>query len=184
MSRFASLVDTGEKMEAFNDKYGISAEVTIEHCKIGKHYTRRPTGVVAIPMITFIEGRMRIPMDRVMHDFLLFFRTSHSLCSINLFKIVNNVARIIKKMNMDLTHHNINSIYICQDSKVIGYYLRMGNTPVRLISCLLENNKGLDNEFLIISRIGTTGSIASFEMGSQVRSVDTTESRHLVFAMV
>ena len=101
-------MDIGEKMEAFKDKYGISAEVTIEHCKIGKHYTRRPTSVVAIPMITFIEGRMRIPMDRVMHDFLLFFRTSHSLCSINLFKIVNNVARIIEKMNIDLTHHNIN----------------------------------------------------------------------------
>ena len=166
MNRFASLVDIGEKMEASKDKYGISAEVTIEHCKIGKHYTRRPTSVVAIPMITFIEGRMRIPMDRVMHDFLLFFRTSHSLCSINLFKIVNNVARIIEKMNIDLAHHNINSIYICHDSKVIGYYLRMENSPVRLISYLLENNKGLSNEFLIILRIGTTGSIASFEMVS------------------
>ena len=120
MSRFASLVDIGEKREAFKDKYGISAEVIIEHYKKGKHYTRRPTGVVAIPMITFIEAGIRILMDRVMRDFLLFFRTSHSMCSINLFKIVNNVARIIEKMNVDLTHYDINSIYSCHNSKVIG----------------------------------------------------------------
>lgn len=72
----------------------------------------------------------------------------------------------MKKMKVDLTHHDINLIYSCQDSKVTSYYLWMRNAPVKLISCLLENNKGLGNEFLIISMTGMTGSIASFEMGS------------------
>lgn len=69
MGRFASLVDTFEKNESFKSKYGIPIGVSIEHCEMGEQYTRRPTGVVAIPMIAFIKGGMRIPMDRVIRDF-------------------------------------------------------------------------------------------------------------------
>ena len=54
-------------------------------------------------------------------------------------------------MNMDLTHHDINWIYSCHDSKVTNYYLWTRNTPVILISCLPKNNKGFSNDFLIIS---------------------------------
>lgn len=79
------MLDTDEKKEAFKAKYGIPTGVTIEHCEMGEHYTRRALGVVANPMIAFIEGGMRIPMDRVMRDFLLFLRISPSQCSINLF---------------------------------------------------------------------------------------------------
>ena len=78
MGRFASLIDINEKKEAFKAKYGIPTSVIVEHCEVGEHYTRRLLGAVAIPIITFIEGRMRILMDRVMHEFLLFFRISSS----------------------------------------------------------------------------------------------------------
>lgn len=82
---WVGLLDTDEKKEAFKAKYGIPTGVAIEHCEVGEHYTRRALGVVANPMIAFIEGGMRIRMDRVMRDFLLFLRISPSQCSINLF---------------------------------------------------------------------------------------------------
>ena len=78
MGRFASLIDINEKKEAFKAKYGIQTSVIVEHCEVGEHYTKRLLGAVAIPIITFIEARMRILMDRVMREFLLFFRISPS----------------------------------------------------------------------------------------------------------
>ena len=78
MGRFASLIDISEKKKAFKAKYGILTSVIIEHCEVGENYTRRLLGAVAILIITFIEGRMRILMDRVMREFVLFFRISPS----------------------------------------------------------------------------------------------------------
>ena len=78
MGRFASLIDINEKMEAFKAKYGIPTSVIVEQCEVGEHYTRRLLGVVAVPIIAFIEGEIRIFMDRVMHEFFLFLRISPS----------------------------------------------------------------------------------------------------------
>ena len=74
MGRFAILVDTPEAREALKVKYNIPIGVTITHYKLGEWYKKRQIGDVVIPMIAFIEGGMRIPMSRVMRDFLNFFR--------------------------------------------------------------------------------------------------------------
>ena len=72
------MVDINEKKEAFKSKYGIPTSVIVKHCEVGEHYNRRLLGAVAILIIAFIEGGMRILMDRVMREFLLFFRISPS----------------------------------------------------------------------------------------------------------
>ena len=68
----------------------------------------RPTRVVVIPMITFIEGEMRILIDGITRNFLIFYRPCPTQCSHNLFKIVNSVARLNEKMGVNLTYHDIN----------------------------------------------------------------------------
>ena len=118
---------------------------------MGDQYIERPTGAVVIPMIAFIEGRMRIPMDRVMKDFLIFFRTCPTQCSLNLFKVVNSVAQINKKIGVNLTHHDINWVYSCQDIKGTGYYLRTRVPAIMLTSYHPKSNKGLDEDYLILS---------------------------------
>ena len=102
-------------------------------------------------MITFIEGEMRIPMDRITRNFLIFFRLCPTQCPRNLFKIVNSVARLNEKMGVNLTHHDINWVYSCQDSKGTRYYLQDRVPSIRLISCILETNESLDEDYLIIS---------------------------------
>ena len=151
IGRFANLVDSPEKSKSFKAKYGIPPDVSIEHYEVGEQYMKRPTRAVAIPMIEFIEGGMRIPIDKVMRDFLLFFRICPTQCSPNLFKVVNSVAWLNKKMGINLTHRNINWVYNCHDSFGSKYYLQTRFPPIRLISCLPKTNKCLNEDYLIIS---------------------------------
>jgi len=98
MGRFASLVDTPKGREAFKAKNNISTGVTIEHCPLGEWHTARLEGVVVIPMIAFIEGRMQIPMGRVTGDFLISYRLCLTQCSPNLFRIIGSVDALNHKM--------------------------------------------------------------------------------------
>ena len=132
MGRFASLVDTPKNRETFKARNDIHANVSIQHCELGNWYTKRQIEDVVIPMTTFIEGGMRIPMDGVMRDFLNFFRIYPTQCSPNLFRVVCSVAQLNKKMGvvLTITHHDINWVYSCQVNKegfTLGLrFLRLG----------------------------------------------------------
>ena len=43
-------------------------------------------------------------------------------------------------------------MYNCQKNNEARYYLKTRVPTVRLISCLPETNKGMDEDFLIVSR--------------------------------
>ena len=62
MGRFKSLVDSKEEIEKFKADYRIPPNVGLRYCKEGEWHLLRKRGEVAILMITFIEGGMRIPM--------------------------------------------------------------------------------------------------------------------------
>ena len=76
MGRFAYLVDSPEGKEIFKTQYRILPRVSIRYCKQGGWHTNRQQGVFVIPMIAFIEGKMRIPMGRVTRDYLIAHRLS------------------------------------------------------------------------------------------------------------
>lgn len=62
MGRFSNLVNMPKKRWAFKAKYNILIGAKIEHCHIGEWHTKRPEGVMVIPIIAFIKGGMQIPM--------------------------------------------------------------------------------------------------------------------------
>ena len=62
MGRFASLVDTPKGIESFKAWYNISPGVFIGHCLLGEWHALRSERDAVIPMISFIEGGMKIPM--------------------------------------------------------------------------------------------------------------------------
>ena len=105
MGRFTNLVDTPENKETFKARYNIPTNITIQYGKLGDWYTKRQTEDVVIPMIAFIEGGMRIPMDGVIRDFFNLFRICPTQYSLNLFWVVCSVARLNEKMSVVLTHH-------------------------------------------------------------------------------
>ena len=54
-------------------------------------------------------------------------------------------------MGTNLSYHDVNWVYNYQKGKETGYYFRCRVPTVRLISCILDSNKGMDKDFLIIS---------------------------------
>ena len=89
-------------------------------------------------------------MGRVTRDFLINFRLSLTQCSPNLFRVLSSVDMINQKMGTNLTWHDVNWSYNSQKGKEIGYYFKCRVPFVRLISCILESNKGMDEDWLIV----------------------------------
>ena len=95
MGRFARLVDTPKGMAAFRAKYRVSDNVEFQHCELGEWLVlNKPPRVVIIPMITFTESGMEIPMGMVTRDFFINFRLSPTQCSPNLFWVLGSVDMI------------------------------------------------------------------------------------------
>ena len=102
-------------------------------------------------MITFIEGGMTIPMGALTRNFLRFFRLSPTQYAPNMFRMLGSIEVLNERMNLNLTHHDVNWIYNLHHMKGQGYYLKSRYPKVRLIQCLSTSNKGLKEDFLIFS---------------------------------
>ena len=108
MGRFKHLVDFEERMESFKTKYNIPPHVGVRYSAQGEWFDKRKTREVVIPMIAFIEGGMTIPMGTLTRNFLRFFRFSPTQCAPNMFRVLGSIETLIKRMNLNLTHHDVN----------------------------------------------------------------------------
>ena len=54
-------------------------------------------------------------------------------------------------MGLGLTWHDIVLMYKCHLLSEFGYYLKSRSSDIRLISCLPKSNKGMKDDFLIVS---------------------------------
>ena len=151
MSRFKHLVDSEEGMKNFRTKYNIPLHVGVRYVAQGEWFDERKTGEVVIPMIAFIEGGMTIPMGTLTRNFLSFFWLSPTQCALNMFRVFESIVALNERMNLNLTHHDVNWIYNLHNLKGQGYYLKSRHSKVRLIQCLPISNKGLKDDFLIFS---------------------------------
>ena len=66
-----------------------------------------------------------------------------------MFRVLRSIEALNERMNLNLTHHDVNWIYNLHNLKGHGYYLKSRNLAVRLIQCLTISNKGLKDDFLI-----------------------------------
>ena len=108
MGRFKSLVESKEGMKKFKADYRIPSNVGLRYCKEGEWNFLRQVGEVVIPMITFIEGGVRIPMGPAMRNYLRFVRLAPTQCVPNVFIIFGCVDTLNKKMGLRLTYHDVN----------------------------------------------------------------------------
>ena len=68
-----------------------------------------------------------------------------------MFWVLGSIEALNERMNLNLTHHDVNWIYDLKNLKGQGYYLKSRHSKVRLIQCLPVSNKGLKEDFLIFS---------------------------------
>ena len=152
MGKFEDLVKSKEGMRSFRVKYRIPPIVGIRYTTQGEWVGNRRTGEVVIPMITFIEGVITIPMGLITRNYLRFFRLSPTQCALNMFRVLGIIEALIERMNLNLTHHDVNWVYNLHNLKGQGYYLKSRYPAVRLIQCLPTSNKNLKKDFLIFSK--------------------------------
>ena len=150
MGRFKYLVDSSDSMESFRAKYHIPPRVGLEYCSPDCVLTDRQGGEVVILMITFIEGGMTLPMGRITRDYLRNHMLCPHQCALNMFRVLGYVDALNDQMNLGLTWHDVVHLYECH-SLSGGYYIKSRSDEVRLISCLLKSNKGMKDDYLVVS---------------------------------
>ena len=62
-------------------------------------------------MIAFIEGRMTIPIGTVTKDYLRAHKLAYTQCAPNMFRILSCVDVVNERMDLNLTHHDVNWVY-------------------------------------------------------------------------
>ena len=112
----------------------------------------RQEGEVVIPMIAVIKEGMRISMGTITRDYLKAYRLAPTQCAPDMFRILETVDALNEKMGLNLTHHDVNRAYNLHHLKGQGYYLKTKYLEVRLTSCLPDSNKGMNKDFLTVSR--------------------------------
>ena len=66
-----------------------------------------------------------------------------------MFRVLGSVEALDERMNLELTHRDVNWVYNLHHLKGQGYYLKSRHLEVRLIQCLPTSNKWLKEDFLI-----------------------------------
>ena len=111
MGRFKYLVDTEEGMRSFRSKYNIPPHVGVRYVAQGEWFDEMKINEVVIPMIAFIEWGMTIPMGTITRNYLRFFRLSPTQYAPNMFRVLGSIEALNERMNLNLTHHDVNWIY-------------------------------------------------------------------------
>ena len=68
-----------------------------------------------------------------------------------MFRVLGSIEALNEKMNLNLTHHDVNWIYNLHNLKGQGYYLKSRHPEIRLIQCLPISDQELNEDFLIFS---------------------------------
>ena len=152
MGKFRPMVDSPENLKDFKRKYNFLDDVKVRYCPKSEAILSRGKGRVIIPLVAIVEGGVRIPMSDLLTNFLRHFKVCLDQCTSNMFRIVNSVDTLNKKLGLKLTKHNINYVYSFQDNKTSKYYFKIRQREVRLISGLPSSDKETEGDYLIVSR--------------------------------
>ena len=123
----------------------------MQYCTPNQILTDRRECEVVIPMIAFIEEGMTLPMGRVTRDYLINNSLCPHQCALSLFKGLGSVDALNEQMNLGLTWHDVVHMYECHSLASTRFYLKSQFDTVRMVSCLPKSNKGLKDDYLIVS---------------------------------
>ena len=165
MGRFECLVKTPVLIELFKEKYHIPQEVSIWYCSIEGLAFDREVGEVIIPMIAFIKGGMTIPMGRITRDYLRAHRLCTQQCAPNFFRVLGAIDVLNRHLGLWLTWYDIAHLYEGHIETRAGFYLKSRSNVVKLISCFPKSNKGMKDDFLIVSGPWSDGLSCPIKLG-------------------
>ena len=151
MGRFHRLVKNPALIELFKEKYHIPQEVSIRYCSLEGLAFDQEVTLVIILMIAFIEGGMTIPMGKITRDYLRAHRLCPQQCATNFFRVLGAIDALDRHLGLGLTWYDVAHLYEGHQQAWAGFYLKSRSDVVKLISCLPKSNKGMKDDFLIVS---------------------------------
>ena len=157
MGRFQRLVKNPTLIELFKEKYHIPQEVSIWYCSTKGLTFDWEVAEVIIPMIAFMEGGMTIPMGRITRDYLRAHRLCPQQCAPNFFKVLGAIDTLDRHLGLGLTWYDVSHLYEGHQEARAGFYLKSWSSTVKLMSCLPKSNKGMKEDFLIVSNTWSDG---------------------------
>ena len=151
MGRFQCLVKNPASIELFKEKYHIPQKVSIRYYFPEGLAFDREVGEVTIPMIAFIEGGMTIPMGKITRDYLRAHKVCPQQCAPNFLRVLGAIDALDRHLGLGLTWYDVAHLYEGHQQTRAGFYLKSPSDVVKLISCLPKSNKGMKDDYLIVS---------------------------------
>jgi hypothetical protein len=147
--KLARYVNTPEAMERFRRHYGVPDDVYLEY-RFWENAITGEHGDIIIPLVAIIEGGVRFPIDPLLADFLDYFRISPTQISPNIFRIVNGVAELNRRLGFNLTVHDIIATYFLRTTQHEAFSLRPRDVNNTLVNSLPNTNKEMTDDFLLV----------------------------------
>ena len=94
---------------------------------------------------------MTLPMGRITRDYLLNHKLTPHQSAFNLFRVLGCIDALNEQIGLGLTWQDVVHMYECHKLASAGYYLKSRSDVVRMISCLPKSNKGMKDNFLVVS---------------------------------
>ena len=138
---FSHLLDTGATLASFRARFAIPNDVEVAYCHEDKIALERRPHVVFFPLMSILEGGVRFPMDPLLLKTFRFYGLCPDQLPPNFYQVVSCVSRLNHLYGLQLDHHDINFMYSLCGNDRSGYYLKVRDTRVWLISCLLDSNR-------------------------------------------
>lgn len=151
MGKLQYLVDSPAQLEEFRTTYRILPNVGVRYYPPKKILTDRRTDEVVILVIAFLEGGMTIAMGPITTSYLRNHRLSLEQCAPNMFRILGEIEDLNRHLGLGLTWLDVVHMYECHNQEGARYYLKSRFDLVRIVSCLPKSNKGMKDDYVIVS---------------------------------
>lgn len=138
-------------LATFRARFNIPLDVDIAYYHEGSIENDRRPYVVIFCLMAILENGVRFPVDPLLLRTLRFYNLCPDQFPLNFYKVVSCVSRLNHLYGLHLDHHDINFMYSLCCNLRLGYYLKVRDTMVRLISCLPDSNQNLAGEYVKVS---------------------------------
>ena len=133
---FSHLFRTKAALANFRARFAIPPDVDVAYCHKDSIALERRPHVVFLPLMSILEGGVRFPIDPLILRTLRFYGLCLDQLLPNFYQVVSSVSQLNDLCGLHLDQHDINFMYSLCGKERSGYYLKVRDTRVWLISCL------------------------------------------------
>jgi hypothetical protein len=135
----------------FRRHYNIPDDVAIEINRPETHPEIRDEDSIHIPLMAVTEGGVRFPLHPLLRRVLSWYRLNPMQISINTYRIIMGIVRLNELCNTNLDLWDINYNYDMVYNKDDKWYLKSRRGREKIVTQLVDSNRGNDDDFLIVS---------------------------------